>query len=69
MAANGPMNGVALNVMAVPMHTDAHTDTANMNTDNGGVGCARAQQGQGKNRGDQGFHRKSLSRLRGGFLR
>lgn len=55
-------NGAALNVMAMPMDTDAHTDTTNMNTNNGGVGHARTQQGRGKNRGNQCFHRKSLSR-------
>ncbi len=62
MATNGPMNGAAFNVMAMPMAADAHTDAPDMNTDYGCGSCACAQQGQGKNRGDQGFHQKSLSR-------
>jgi hypothetical protein len=47
-------------VMAVD--ADAHADGTNINTDDGGVGDARTQQGQGKNRSDKGFHNSSLSR-------
>ena len=46
----------------VVMGADADTDGTNMNADDGGVRRARTQQGQGKNRGDKGFHGDSLSR-------
>jgi hypothetical protein len=62
MATNGPMNGAPLDVMAVTMDANAHTDATNMNTDDGGIGYARTQQGQGKNRRDKGFHDGSLSK-------
>jgi hypothetical protein len=48
-------------VMAMP-NADAHTDATNMNADDSGVGRARTQQGQGKNRSDKCFHDSSLPR-------
>jgi hypothetical protein len=43
-------------VMVVTVAADADTDGTNMNADDGGVRRACTQQGQGKNRGDKGFH-------------
>jgi hypothetical protein len=62
MATNRPMNGSTLNVMAVTMDANAHTDATNMNADDGGIGHARTQQGQDKDRSDKSFHNGSLSR-------
>jgi hypothetical protein len=56
------MNRSTLNVMAVTMDANAHTDATNMNADDGGIGRARTQQGQRKNRSDKCFHGGSLSR-------
>jgi hypothetical protein len=55
-------NVVMTVVMAVTMDSDAHADGADINSDDGGVGDACTQQGQGKNRSDKGFHNDSLSR-------
>jgi hypothetical protein len=51
---------VMMIMMAVD--ADAHADRTNINADDGGVGGARTQQGEGKNRSDKGFHNSSLSR-------
>ncbi len=43
-------------VMAVAVGANAHADATNMDANNGSVGCAGAQQGERKNRGNEGFH-------------
>ena len=55
-------NVVMTIVMAVTMDANADTDATNMNADDGGVRRACTQQGEGKNRGDKGFHNESFSR-------
>jgi len=54
-------NVVMTIVMAVTVDAHADTDATNLNAYYGSVGRACAQQGQGKNRGDKGFHDSSLS--------
>jgi hypothetical protein len=54
-------NVVMTIVMAVTMDANAHADATNINADDGGVGRTCTQQGQGKNRSDEGFHNSSLS--------
>jgi hypothetical protein len=53
---------VMMTIMVAMTNADVHTDAANMNADDSGVGRARTQQGQGKNRSDKCFHSDSLSR-------
>jgi hypothetical protein len=49
-------------MIVMAMDADAYADGTNINTDDGGIGDASTQQGQGKNRSNKGFHSSSLSR-------
>ena len=49
-------NIVVTIVMAMSVDADTHADGAHMNADDGGVRRAGTQQGERKNRGNEGFH-------------
>jgi hypothetical protein len=55
-------------MVTVTVDANAHADATDMNADDGGV-SGRTQQRKGKNRGEKGFHRNSLSNGAEGLFR